>query len=242
MVDRSPQFEKALQGLRTLVMARDTKPGARLSEVALAAQLGTSRTPIRQAMERLVDEGLLIRNKTGGCRIARLAREDVIDAIELRGVLEGTAARLAAERGADPNALADATDAICAIETALNAKGDVDFEAYVSGNAEFHLSLARMSRSAVITRELDRANRLPFASPSAFLNGQKMMPDFRASLHRAQHQHLSIIDAIKSREGARAEALAREHARLARANLDFLTRVEPDLAKGVPGLALVAAV
>ena len=91
-----------------------------------------------------------------------------------------------------------------------------------------------------LAREVERASRLPAASPVAFLQGQELIPDFRVSLARAQHQHRRIYEAVRDREGARAEALAREHARLARANLEYVMHEQPGLADRVPGLALVA--
>ena len=87
MSDRKTQFDKALLGLRSLVMSGEFAASARLPEVALAERLGISRTPLRQAMDRLVAEGLLERIETGGCRVARFTIEDVIDAIEIRGVI-----------------------------------------------------------------------------------------------------------------------------------------------------------
>jgi len=87
---------------------------------------------------------------------------------------------------------------------------------------------------------VDRANRLPVASPTAFLQGQEAIPGFVKSLQRAQHQHRAIWEAIQAREGARAEALAREHARLARSNLEYVMNDNPGLADRVPGLSLVA--
>ena len=92
-----------------------------------------------------------------------------------------------------------------------------------------------------IRREVDRACRHPLASPNAFLRGQEIIPDFLASLVRAQGQHHAIVDAIEAREGARAEALAREHARLARRNFRFLRDADPRLATRIPGLSLVTA-
>ena len=80
---------------------------------------------------------------------------------------------------------------------------------------------------------------MPAASPTAFLQEQALIPDFRDGLRRAQWQHRAIHDAIRAREGTRAEALAREHARLARANREYVMREHPGLASRVPGLALV---
>ena len=95
------QFGKALLELRWQILHGKFKANSRLPETALAKRIGISRTPLRQAMDRLVEEGLLVRLNSGGCRVASFSIEDISDAIEIRGVLEGTAARLAAERGCD---------------------------------------------------------------------------------------------------------------------------------------------
>lgn len=239
--ERLTQLDKALLGLRSLIMGGTFEANSRLPEVALSERLGISRTPLRQAMDRLVAEGLLERIETGGCRVARFTIEDISDAIEVRGVIEGTAARLAAERGADPVLLAEADRVLQGLDEALARDGGIDFDAYVRLNARFHGLLAMLSGSAVVRREVERVNRLPLASPSAFLQEQELIPHFRDSLTRAQGQHKAILAAIRAREGARAEALAREHARLARENLDHLSKSDPSVATRVPGLALVAA-
>lgn len=239
--DRLSQFDKALIGLRSLVMGGTLKASKRLPEVALAERLGLSRTPLRQAMDQLVTEGLLERIETGGCRVASFTIDDITDAIELRGVVEGTAARLAAERGADPALLTEGDRILDDLDTALNTPTGIDFDAYIRLNAQFHDLLARLPGSNVIQREAARAARLPLASPSSFLQEQELIPDFRASLSRAQHHHREILAAIRAREGARAEALAREHARLARSNLEYLTNAGPSVASRVPGLSLVSA-
>ena len=117
----------------------------------------------------------------------------------------------------------------------------IDFDLYVRENAKFHDLLARLAGSPLIEREVKRMSRLPLASPSAFLSDQAMIPDFQESLRYAQRQHHAILDAIVGREGARAEALTREHARLALTNFNYVTTQHPKLAKAVPGLALVAS-
>ncbi|MEO9898498.1 MAG: GntR family transcriptional regulator [Paracoccaceae bacterium] len=209
------QLERALLGLRSLVLNGAFTEGQRLSEVAVAKQLGTSRTPLRQAMDRLVAEGLVERIETGGCRVATFSKDDIADAIELRGVIEGTAVRLAAERGVDAALLSEAQNALEQIDQALRDPSDLNFDLYVSQNARFHDLLARFPASPIIEREIARMSLLPLASPSAFLSDQAMIPDFQDSLRYAQRQHRAILDAILNKEGARGEALAREHARLA---------------------------
>ncbi len=238
--ERNAQFSRALIELRSLILGGTFETQHRLRETALADRLGISRTPLRQAMDRLVEEGLLERIDTGGCRVASFTLDDIIDAIELRGVLEGTAARLAAERGADAQLARRASEVLDALDRAVHHDTGLDFDTYVPLNAEFHDLIAGMARSPIVAREVERANRLPVASPSAFLQGQEVIPDFQASLRRAQHQHRAVYEAIMAREGARAEALMREHARLARSNLEYVMTENPTLAARVPGLALVA--
>ena len=237
--ERMTQLEKAIAGLRSLIMSGAFAAQSRLPEIALAERLGTSRTPLRQAMDRLVAEGLLERIPGGGCRVASFDLRDVADAIELRGVIEGTAARLAAERGAKPVYLDAAAHVLDGIDRAIAIPDRIEFDTYFRLNKEFHALLPRMSGSAVIEREIDRICRLPLASPSAFLQEQELIPDFVNSLSRAQGQHRALLEAIRNREGTRAEALAREHARLARANLEHVLET-PGLATRVPGLALIS--
>lgn len=237
---RISQFDKALMGLRTLVLNGEFPARSRLSEVALSERLGISRTPLRQAMAQLVDEGLLARIETGGCRVVSFTMNDIVDAIEIRGVIEGTAARFAAERGAAPEFLNECRQVLAALDQAVSNPDRIDFDNYVHFNAQFHQLIGKLSGSRIIAHEMERISNLPLASPSAFLHGQELVPDFQASLLLAQSQHRSIFNAIENREGTRAEALSREHARLARKNLEFVLQVKPNLIKKVPGLALVA--
>ena len=233
------QYARALLTLRRLVLNGEFAANSRLPEAALAERLGISRTPLRQAMARLVDEGLLEQLDTGGCRVASFSMDDIIDAIEIRGVLEGTAARLAAERGTDPDLRDQCRVVLDRLDDAVFGPDRPDFSRYVELNARFHDLVSTLSGSRVISREVKRASRLPLASPSAFLQGQEIVPDFQASLKHAQVQHRAIFDAILNSEGARAEALCREHARLARQNLDYVSNTNPSLAERVPGMALV---
>ncbi|MDF0603010.1 GntR family transcriptional regulator [Psychromarinibacter sp. C21-152] len=238
--DRPSQYEKALRGLRTLILNGQFEANTRLAETALAERLGISRTPLRQAMDRLVEEGLLERAETGRCSVASFTMDDIIDAVELRGVIEGTAARLAAERGVEPALIEECREVLAKLDRATAHAGAIDFRAYVPLNLRFHALIAEMCASRIVQREIERANRLPLASPSAFLQGQEVAQDFLDTLPRAQEQHRSLLDAIVAREGARAEALAREHARLARHNLALALEAGPRLADRVPGLQLVS--
>jgi GntR family transcriptional regulator of vanillate catabolism len=163
----------------------------------------------------------------------------VSDAIELRGTLEGLAARLAAERGCAPVLLAEARACLTKIDQLL-ATGSLNedaFSAYVTQNEEFHALLGEMAGSDVLRREWERVVGLPFASPSGFVVSQANSPQARDMLIVAQDQHRQVLQAIEQREGARAEAIMREHSRLAQRNLSEAMRNTD--ANPVPGVRLI---
>lgn len=232
---------RAVIQLREKIISGELSGGMRLFEVPVAEQLNISRTPVREAMSRLTEEGLLERARNGGFVVRTFSFADVIDAIEMRGVLEGTAARLAAERGVQPEAMVRFNAIVSSLDDCFGERPeDVDFEAYAELNAAFHHELAALSGSEIVRREVERITRLPFASPSAFLPDKANIAAFRKSLHTAQEQHRAIAAAIEAREGFRAEATAREHARAARRNLDYIMAQDDAMIGRVPALALVA--
>lgn len=233
------QTVRALAGIRNLILQGAVEPGERLSEPALAERLGISRTPVRAALARLEQEGLLERVASGGHVPRRFTLAEAIDAIELRGVLEGTAARLAAERGVEPRRMLAINRVLNALDDVLLPQpADLAMDRYITLNAEFHELLSGLSGSETVEREIDRITRLPFASPSAFLDRADGAV-VAHSLVLAQAQHRAVVEAISLREGARAEALAREHARLARRNLEMAMEGGDDALRRFPALALV---
>ena len=233
------QSVKAILGIRDLVFSGEVLPGERLSEITISEQLGLSRTPVRAALARLEQEGILEMIPSGGYAVRSFTEADIADAIELRGVLEGTAARLAAERGVAPARLATLNALMVELDLIVGVRlEDFDFQAYIARNQEFHEALKGLCGSEMVRRELDRVMSLPFAGPSAFIEAQAEIPQCRASLVIGQAHHRAILNAIEMREGGRAEALAREHARPARQNLDYVIE-NRKLMNKVPGLFLV---
>jgi GntR family transcriptional regulator of vanillate catabolism len=215
------QAVKTQLRLREMILAGELPSGSRIAELAIVEKLGVSRTPIRAALVRLEQEGLLEALPGGGFAVRTFSEADVTDAIELRGTVEGLAARLAAERGAPAVVLAEARACLAQIDQVLSRPSldDDAFMRYVTLNQAFHNLLAEMCGSSVMHREIERVVNLPFASPSAFVVLQADSPQARDMLIVAQDQHRQVLDAIERREGARAEAIMREHARIARRNL-----------------------
>ena len=207
--------------LRELILGGELKPGARIAELTLVERLNASRTPIRMALVRLQEEGLLEALPHGGFAVKDFSEADIHDAIELRGTLEGLCARLAAERGVTTVLMSEARDCVEQIDALLAAPSlsEESFSGYVQLNGRFHDLLAEMAGSEMVRRQLERAKTLPFASPNGFVLARAPGPDARDVLVVAQAQHRAVLDAIRQREGARAEALMQEHARNAHGNL-----------------------
>ena len=229
--------------LRELILGGELKPGARIAELTLVERLGASRTPIRMALVRLQEEGLLEALPHGGFAVKDFSEADIHDAIELRGTLEGLLAQLAAERGAPAVVLAEARQCLDRIDALLTVPSldDDAFSAYVALNSHFHSLLYELADSPTITRQLERAASLPFASPSGFVLLQAQSTRARDMLAVAQDQHRQVLDAIEQREGARAESIMREHSRLARRNLVEVLAAHPaePLAGNMPAIRMI---
>lgn len=207
--------------LREMMLSGELPGGTRIAELTVVQKLGVSRTPIRGALMRLEQEGLLEALAHGGFAVKTFSERDIADAIELRGTLEGLLARMAAERGAPAVVLGEARACLQRIDQVLEppALSEQAFGAYVALNERFHQLLAEMAASPVLQQQLERVVKLPFASPSAFVIARAQAPRARDALVVAQDQHHRVLEAIERREGARAEAIMREHSQLARRNL-----------------------
>jgi GntR family transcriptional regulator of vanillate catabolism len=236
----SSQTARVTLSLREMILRGRFLPGERIREIPLARELGVSRIPLRIAFERLAHEGLLEIRNTRGFAVPQFSIGDIYDAIELRGALEGTAARLAAERLPDPRALQLMKES-CRLMEQLVRSGNLkldNFSRYIDLNAKFHAGLITLSRSRMLRRAMDHARSLPFASPSAFVMRQHTLLDSQELFLIAVDQHRRILESIENREGMRAEALAREHARVARQNLD-VTLKDRELVQLIPGGKLI---
>jgi GntR family transcriptional regulator of vanillate catabolism len=236
----STQITRALLQLRELILAGEFGPRERLSELRLVARIGVSRTPLRLALQALEHEGLLRALPGGGYAVRAFTKAEISDAIELRGVLEGTAARFAAERGARAAELQALRRINGAIEQLVHRADDESFERYVELNRRFHARLVALARSRMLEAALERILSLPFAGPSAFVLTEARLPQSREILVIAHRHHVGLVDAIAARQGARAESLAREHARIALTNLEIVLRHREVLAH-VPGASLISA-
>ena len=235
--DEDSQTARAFIGVRRMILQGEFGRGERISELPLVARLGTSRTPIRLALERLAHMGLLDVVATGGFTVRQFTLAEALDAIEIRGVLEGTVARLAAERLSSDTEL-DILRSYSARMEALERLTIDSFPEYMDMNEAFHSALVDLAKSAMLRRSLEQVNLLPFASPSAMVFPTSVLPRSNETLAIANEHHRALIEAIAARQGTRAEGLAREHACVARRVLE-LALSDMDAMSRVPGGSLI---
>ena len=231
------QTTKATLGLRELIFAGELEAEQRVPEIGLAERLGVSRTPLRLAFATLAHEGLLRALPGGGFVVCSFSLTDVSDAIELRGVLEGTAARFAAERLESEAELAGLVEVTEQLDVVVAERAPV-LEQFVELNDEYHGALVGLAKSDAITRAIANVVALPFASPGALIASQAALAREQEILVVAQHQHRAMLEAVRAGHGARAEEIAREHARLAMLNLELVLGSEPALER-LPGAPLM---
>lgn len=185
--------------LRASLLRRSIAPGERLVEADLAQQLGVSRTPVREALARLVAEGMAVVLPGGGLA-AYDPRGELADIYGLRQVLEGYAARLAAAR-IEPHEL----DRLDQLARQLRAAGAADErERVVEINNAFHLRIAEASRSPRLIR-LINDYREYFLTPGVLSHYD------RAAMRRTEQQHDDIVQALRAQDGDAAERHVRAH-------------------------------
>jgi GntR family transcriptional regulator of vanillate catabolism len=217
------QTLRALLEMRELLMRGEFKPGEHIREIPLAERLGVSRTPARLVLERLAHEGLLEARAKGGFVVRSFSLQDILDAIEIRGELEGTAARMAAERLQSCDELAVMRQCIAEVEAMLAKPGTVleAIAVYSPINETFHAELLALAKSPILSRSMEQVRVLPFASPSAFTGSQAEANAWHETVTVAHWQHQVIVEAIAARSGARAAAAARAHSGLARRSVEL---------------------
>ncbi len=210
---------EALVRIREMVLRGQLTPGRKLSEPLLAETLGISRTPVRLALRILAEEGLLAESASRGYVVREFAESDVDDALDIRGLLEGFAARRVAQKGASKNLLQKLRGLLEVGDEILKIKhsASLDTAEYADMNAEFHGLVVEESDSPLLSDAISRNNRVPFVHPHAaiVISGEGLTHMY-ALLNYAHMQHHSIVNALELGDGARAEALMREHVNPAR--------------------------
>ncbi|MBT3700132.1 MAG: GntR family transcriptional regulator [Alphaproteobacteria bacterium] len=223
------QFQRAVATLRRMIVSGDLAPGLRLTETTLANQLEVSRMPIRMALPALEQEGLLEKAGKRGFRVRQIKPGDIADAIEVRGTLEGLAARLMVETGRAADTLSALKDCLQQGD-AVFADGQLrtgDFTTYHAMNMRFHQTIVDASGNTAIAVALHRNDALPLASANSITIDEDHLDQEFRRLHFAHMQHHLIVEAAESGQASRAEALMREHANAALKYSDLFSQDAP---------------
>jgi DNA-binding GntR family transcriptional regulator len=193
----SPQGESAYRRLLAEIRSGALPPNARLRETELAERLGISRTPVREAIRQLEADGLVVHLPRQGASIRSLDYAEVIELYEMRAVLEGTAARLAARVASDIE-----------IEelTTLNA----DLSRATPGlaaqelNRQFHRTLLDAARNRFLMKAMSALQKtLLILGPTTLADPE------RAS--SAVNEHAAVLTGLRARDATQAEAAMRAH-------------------------------
>jgi GntR family transcriptional regulator, vanillate catabolism transcriptional regulator len=218
----STQLDQAVLHLREMILRGKLAPGQRVAEAPLADELGMSRTPIRQALPLLAQEGLLSLHDTRGYVVRGFTWAEVIEAIELRGVLEGLAARRIAERGASKAFVRELRTCLSDGDAILNKRRieESDEAGYGEMNVRFHALILEEAASSLLSAALERNSRVPFAGPQAVAFDRTNPEGMYDLLHYAHRQHHGIVEALERGQSGRAEALMREHAHVVKESIN----------------------
>lgn len=174
----------------------DLAPGARLRETELAERLGISRTPVREAIRQLEADGLVAHIPRQGATIRQLDYPEVMELYEMRTVLEGTAARLAARAASELE-----LDELEALNAELSrASGRA---AYVL-NRQFHMTLLDAAKNRYLIKSVQSLQK------TLLIIGQSTLMDATRAAD-AVAEHARVLQALRARDGAQAEALMRDH-------------------------------
>lgn len=186
--------------LRRDILQGTSEPGQRLRENELSERYRVSRTPIREALNRLEHEGLVVGSPGRGLIVAEVDEHEILEGYVIRGALEGVAARLAAQRATD----VDLAKLDLLLDAITKAAADDDEKALLRLSGEIHFHIWRVAgnrRLLKLMQDIEdgmgRFQRLTLFTPGR--------------MQHAIDEHHAMVEAIRAGDGDRAEQLAREH-------------------------------
>ncbi len=220
--------QQVISRLRQMILSGELEAGQRLAEIPTAEQLGVSRTPVRIAFRTLEQEGLLTKLSGRGYIVRQVTQAEISGAIEVRGVLEGLAARQAAENTLSKAQINELLQLLKQGDE-LFAKGNIneqDLAIYHDMNQRFHQIIIEASLNPAIAEALSRNEHLPFASVSALAFDRNNLAQEYRRFNFAHMQHHAVFDAISHGQGSRAEAIMREHANVTHSYAKVFSQME----------------
>lgn len=215
------RVESVTVRLRDMILGGEIAPGERVTELDLASSLGVSRTPVRLALGILESEGLLEGAANRGFTVKRFTKHDVLSAFDVRGALEGLACRVVAENGLTRSTRLELEGCIEIGNSLIGTKeiGDVDMRRWSKANEMFHRTIIDAAGLSALDAVYQQLSKLPLASPVAILFRGDRRVRAAEIIHQSHDEHTHVFDALVNGEGARAEALMKEHAYRSKRNI-----------------------
>jgi DNA-binding GntR family transcriptional regulator len=202
--------DQVYEHLLLMIWRGELSPGCWLREAELAAQLGISRTPVREALRRLATCGLVDTKPHSGMRLRRLTRDDVKHVFQMRLALEGWAIKLAC-----PRLTAADLAHLESLAPRLNEKESDDFAARcMHFGRELHTLAAERSGNPILCREIQRLHDLTHLASAL-----RTPEDLTAFRMKGMQEHLRILAALKARDPQASRQAMRDHLRSVRASL-----------------------
>lgn len=197
---RSSRADKVYEQLRWDIVHGVLRPNEALFEAELADRLGVSRTPVRESLQRLAADGLIVLRRRRW-HVYEHTQDEVREIYEIRACQEGYAARLACERASEEQLAEIGAARELATELGEPAKR-------VANNDAFHTLINRAAGNDRLADLIDGSRLYHF--------NQRLAALYTADdLAASSQQHLDLIDAVTSRDGDRAERIVREHVQAA---------------------------
>lgn len=184
--------------IKAAILSGELPPGQPLVEATLAEWCGVSRTPVREALRRLQQDGVIDRTSRG-MAVRERSPEEILDTYETRLVLEAMAGRVAADRRTDY----DLRTMRLWMERADQISDD-DRDGMVEANLGFHAAVWRASHNESLIDLLERLNLHLSRYPGTTLSSP-------GRWHEARQEHKALVDAIEARNAERAHYIALEH-------------------------------
>jgi len=210
VVETHPIADGPLNEIRELILSGSVLPGEKLKEVELATRFATSRTPVREALIALEREGLVSYHKNRGFSVRRLVLSELYESYEMRAMMEGYASGLIARRGMSAEGIEKLRACVAEVDAML-AGGPINStpeEVWRNSNLTFHRLLMSEPENSLLKRTHESVGRVllmhDWVKHNKVVNAKETMARFN-------RDHAMIIDAIESRDSARAEFLTREH-------------------------------
>lgn len=214
--ERANQADLAYGRLKQLILDGNLPAGAQMLEQEAATRLNMSRTPVREAMVRLRQEGMVEIRPRHGMRVLPISASDMAEIYTVLTALEGTAAELVAQRGPTARQLAQLRGAVTDMQTALDRD---DLKAWAAADEQFHLQLVRLSGN---TRLIQMVGQLWDQAHRARMLTLQLRPTPTNSVK----EHAELVDAIAAGDGAEARRVHEDHRRRAGTMLvDLLDRL-----------------